>query len=188
MSMSNRRLAQRRLTEVWRDLHDLRSIVGVKQNQMCRDILKHFGVTEIPKCKDQLLEKALEASQDHRFTKLTFSLLSKPKKANSEPRTPKTKNPRPDKAFYSSWAWKSLRYEAIKANGRRCQCCGWTPDQGGDNHLVVDHIKPRKKFPELELSASNLQVLCNDCNMGKSDKHFDDFRDKQVPLNHSNKP
>src|SRR5262249_39926358 len=30
-----------------------------------------------------------------------------------------------------------------------------------------DHIKPRSKFPELELELGNLQVLCADCNLGK---------------------
>lgn len=42
--------------------------------------------------------------------------------------------------------------------------------------LVVDHIKPRSKFPELELKEDNLQLLCNSCNMGKSNKDETDFR------------
>lgn len=77
--------------------------------------------------------------------------------------------------FYSSWAWKDLRYKAIKLHGRKCQCCGWTPSDG-NGRIVVDHIKPRRKYPKLELELSNLQVLCNDCNMGKSNKYHDDFR------------
>lgn len=81
---------------------------------------------------------------------------------------------KPD-SFYSSWAWKDLRYKAIKLHGRKCQCCGWVPADG-NGRLVVDHIKPRRKHPKLELELSNLQVLCNDCNMGKSNKHNDDFR------------
>ena len=31
----------------------------------------------------------------------------------------------------------------------------------------VDHIKPRSKYPKLALVKSNLQVMCEDCNLGK---------------------
>ena len=79
--------------------------------------------------------------------------------------------------FYSSWEWKQVRYEALKMHGNRCMCCGWEPMQGNKGRLCVDHIKPRSKFPKLALSLSNLQVLCNSCNMGKSNKHTDDFRE-----------
>jgi len=80
-------------------------------------------------------------------------------------------------AFYASWEWKAARYEALKLHGRRCQCCGWRPGDTPLGHLVVDHIKPRSKHPELQLDVSNLQCLCNDCNMGKSNVYEDDFRD-----------
>jgi len=78
--------------------------------------------------------------------------------------------------FYSSWEWKSVRYEALRAYGHRCQCCGWSPGDTKSGRLVVDHIKPRSKYPALELDVANLQVLCNDCNMGKSNVFEDDFR------------
>jgi 5-methylcytosine-specific restriction endonuclease McrA len=81
--------------------------------------------------------------------------------------------------FYASWEWKRVRYEALKIHGRRCQCCGWQPGDC-DGHLVVDHIKPRRRYPELELELSNLQVLCNDCNMGKGAAYEDDFRSLEV--------
>ncbi|RYZ77711.1 MAG: hypothetical protein EOP05_00795 [Proteobacteria bacterium] len=42
--------------------------------------------------------------------------------------------------------------------------------------MHVDHIKPRSKYPHLELEFSNLQVLCRQCNFGKSNKYEDDFR------------
>ena len=71
-------------------------------------------------------------------------------------------------SFYSSWEWKKLRFQTFERLGRRCMCCGWSPDQGGKGHLCVDHIKPRSKFPSLELEPTNMQVLCNSCNMGKS--------------------
>lgn len=83
--------------------------------------------------------------------------------------------PRKD-TFYSSWDWKRIRYEAIRLHGQRCQCCGWQPGDTDYGHLVVDHIKPRSRFPNLALEVGNLQVLCNDCNMGKSNVYADDFR------------
>ena len=78
--------------------------------------------------------------------------------------------------FYQSWEWKEARFKALKIHGRRCLCCGWSPVSGGENHLVVDHIKPIRTHPHLALDPNNHQVLCNDCNMGKSYKHTDDFR------------
>jgi hypothetical protein len=74
--------------------------------------------------------------------------------------------------FYSSWEWKKARFEAIKKYGPVCMCCG------SAERIVVDHIKPRSKFPEIELDLDNLQILCNDCNMGKSNDDYTDFRPK----------
>ena len=84
--------------------------------------------------------------------------------------------PKPSIGFYDSWAWKSARFVALKHHGRRCQCCGWRPGDSPIGYLVVDHIRPLAIYPALALSQSNLQVLCNDCNMGKGRGHTDDFR------------
>lgn len=78
--------------------------------------------------------------------------------------------------FYSSWERKRVRYEALAKFEHRCQCCGWQPGDTSRGYLVVDHIKPRRKFPSLALDVNNLQVLCNDCNMGKGHVYQDDFR------------
>jgi 5-methylcytosine-specific restriction endonuclease McrA len=61
--------------------------------------------------------------------------------------------------------WLLLRYKAFKLYGNQCACCGAKPPQVV---LHVDHIKPKSKFPELAFSLSNLQILCEACNMGKS--------------------
>lgn len=82
----------------------------------------------------------------------------------------------PKDGFYSSWEWKQVRYEALAKFSHRCQCCGWQPGDTTHGYLVVDHIKPRRKFPELALDVNNTQVLCNDCNMGKGHVYQDDFR------------
>lgn len=47
--------------------------------------------------------------------------------------------------------------------------------------MQVDHIQPLSKYPELALVEDNLQVLCKDCNMGKSNQYADDFRAKPSP-------
>ena len=79
--------------------------------------------------------------------------------------------------FYDSQAWHELRYKALKKSDGRCQLCG--ARQTAENPLQVDHIKPRSKHPELALTLSNLQVLCRDCNQGKSNTDETDWRKPQ---------
>ncbi len=76
--------------------------------------------------------------------------------------------------FYESRDWLTLRYEVLRIHGARCQCCGNGPKTGKPLH--VDHIKPRSKHPELQLDRDNLQVLCEDCNKGKSNIDETDWR------------
>lgn len=76
--------------------------------------------------------------------------------------------------FLSSYDWRKLRMEALKKYGAKCQCCGATPTTGAV--MNVNHIKPRKFFPELALSLSNLQVLCHECNHGKGNWDSTDWR------------
>lgn len=76
--------------------------------------------------------------------------------------------------FLQSYAWRKLRMEAILKYGRKCQCCGSTPETGAI--INVDHIKPRKLFPQLALELSNLQVLCHECNHGKGNWDQTDWR------------
>ena len=76
--------------------------------------------------------------------------------------------------FYKSREWRALRVKALVNQGRKCCMCGRTPNDGIILH--VDHIKPRSKYPELELKLRNLQILCEDCNLGKSNKYEEDWR------------
>lgn len=77
-------------------------------------------------------------------------------------------------AFLLSYEWRRLRMEVIKERGARCECCGASPKDGIVIH--VDHIKPRRKYPELALSKANLQVLCEVCNHGKGNWDQTDWR------------
>ena len=79
-------------------------------------------------------------------------------------------------AFLLTYEWRKVRMEALKKYGARCQCCGATPSHGAV--MNVDHIKPRSRFPALELDIENLQVLCEACNIGKSNTDTTDWRDK----------
>lgn len=73
--------------------------------------------------------------------------------------------------FLQSYEWRQLRFLALQKYGRRCQCCGASPESGAVMH--VDHVKPRRKFPALALDINNLQVLCEDCNHGKGNLTVD---------------
>lgn len=73
--------------------------------------------------------------------------------------------------FYRTRAWRVLRYRAIKKYGNRCMCCGRIADP-----IHVDHIKPRSKYPELALDINNLQILDDDCNLGKGAWDSTDWR------------
>lgn len=90
----------------------------------------------------------------------------------------KSKYKQAREAFYFSREWRELRYQALKANDGKCSCCGRGASSGAVLH--VDHIQPRSKFPALELMLSNLQVLCEDCNVGKSNKDVTDWRPRLV--------
>ena len=63
--------------------------------------------------------------------------------------------------------WQKLRYQAFVKYGNVCACCG--PKDGVKMH--VDHIKPKSIYPELEYELDNLQILCSECNIAKSNKN-----------------
>lgn len=75
--------------------------------------------------------------------------------------------------FLKSYAWCNLRYAKLVSCDNRCMCCGRSVKQGAV--LNVDHIKPRRLFPELALEPSNLQVLCSECNKGKASASITKF-------------
>ena len=58
-----------------------------------------------------------------------------------------------------------LRYRILTRDNSTCQCCGAKASDGVQLH--IDHIKPVSKGGTNILE--NLQTLCKDCNLGKSD-------------------
>ena len=76
--------------------------------------------------------------------------------------------------FLQSYEWRRTRVHALRNNDGRCELCGRSKKDGIQLH--VDHIKPRKKYPESALDVNNLQVLCNECNHGKGNWDETDWR------------
>lgn len=81
--------------------------------------------------------------------------------------------------FYKTKEWKQLRYRALKDMGNVCMLCGASPKFGAIIH--VDHVKPRSIYPELAFDISNLQILCKDCNEGKSNTDQTNWKRRQIP-------
>jgi len=100
--------------------------------------------------------------------------------ANSNPNKRKKKKiVKPQgESFLLSYEWRVTRMKVLVRDGARCACCGSTAKDGV--RMNVDHIKPRKTHPELALNMSNLQVLCEVCNHGKSNWDTTDWRKQHL--------
>ena len=59
-----------------------------------------------------------------------------------------------------------LRFQVLKRDNFKCCMCGRSPSSTPDLELHIDHIKPYSKGGETVIE--NLQTLCSDCNLGKS--------------------
>lgn len=60
-----------------------------------------------------------------------------------------------------------LRYKVLKRDNYSCKLCGNSPAKNPNVVLHIDHILPWSKGGETIIE--NLQTLCQDCNLGKSD-------------------
>jgi 5-methylcytosine-specific restriction endonuclease McrA len=81
----------------------------------------------------------------------------------------------PSQLFYKSREWRELRVSVLEEYECKCMMCGCSPKEHGIV-VHVDHIKPRSTHPHLELRKDNLQILCEDCNLGKSNYYITDWR------------
>lgn len=108
-------------------------------------------------------------------TKIVFSKKNTSVKVKKKSRKEKRQLIGSGDEFYKSQEWLRLRYRVIKKYGGECMACG----RSRKRHQVVihvDHILPRSKFPRQALSFENLQILCEDCNIGKSNIDSTDWR------------
>jgi ATP adenylyltransferase len=67
----------------------------------------------------------------------------------------------------------TIRYTVLKRAGGKCELCGCSAKE---RPLHVDHILPRSKGGKNDLS--NLQALCDRCNLAKGNRDDTDFRIK----------
>lgn len=135
---------------------------------MSKKIKQRLAALEAEKARYEWAARVLKEHTDD---------ATQPKKARKREKRQRKTFQRFGGDFLQSYEWRRLRMEAIKKHGARCQCCGASPADGAV--LNVDHIKPRKFFPELALTLSNLQVLCHDCNHGKGNWDMTDWREKE---------
>lgn len=69
---------------------------------------------------------------------------------------------------------EAARYDALRAGDGRCELCGRSKHHGAV--LNVDHVRNRRNFPRLVLDPRNLQVPDGACNLGKGNRHANDWR------------
>jgi len=66
----------------------------------------------------------------------------------------------------------TVRYDVLRRAGGKCELCGCSAKE---RPLHVDHIIPRSKLGSND--PSNLQALCERCNLAKGNRDQTDFRD-----------
>jgi hypothetical protein len=106
----------------------------------------------------ELRAAVVECWLEHQAGKLNQSFLSK-----TALKATIRKSPRIQK---SKGIEKTLRYAVLMKAGFKCQACGAKPLPDNSVSLHIDHILPKSMGgSDLE---QNLQVLCADCNLSKS--------------------
>lgn len=66
------------------------------------------------------------------------------------------------KQFYSSKAWRELRYQTLLDNGFICNVCKVR------EATIGDHIIPTKVRWDMRLDKNNIQAICNECHNRKT--------------------
>lgn len=74
-------------------------------------------------------------------------------------------------SFYYTQDWQVISSFIRSIYPKKCMKCNKK-----NTEFHVDHIIPRSIKPDLELDFRNLQVLCKDCNLEKSNKESIDYR------------
>ena len=138
----------------------------LKRLDKIRNYKKNHGISVLDKLNAGQLHEALHGKKNNNRPVKKKRIRKKTKRVKRAKRKQDT--------FYDSKEWREVRYKALKLHGRQCLCCGAKPP---GVVLHVDHIKPRSKFPNLELDINNLQILCKDCNLGKSNYDDIDYRE-----------
>jgi len=83
------------------------------------------------------------------------------------------------KSFYQSQEWRMLRVDVIEEQHGECQMCGRSHKKHGVV-IHVDHIVPLSIDWSRRLDKTNLQLLCEDCNLGKVNHYSTDWRRSKI--------
>lgn len=138
-----------------------------KASKKARRLAKKDKIQSGLKAEVADLQRKLEKAE--KLTLQTKAALEKSERfAKKFKEYPKYKKGMKSEDFYRTREWRNLRWKILEKSRGCCEVCG-----KGKKHVVllhVDHIKPRSKFPELELDSSNMQILCEECNIGKGAK------------------
>jgi predicted restriction endonuclease len=143
LNISNEELFEN-IVHVWTNLGK-----QPKYNDMTRDISKYSAGTYEKRFSGwrKALEHFVDWANEGQLPDIEIS----PSQSRSH-KTPRNIN------------WR-LRALVLMRDGARCQLCGATPQDGSKLH--VDHIFPWSEGGETVIA--NLQILCERCNIGKSD-------------------
>lgn len=147
-----------------------------KELAMYCQIPSKFSALEVVICAAAKLDVTVSGTihPNSQIKTLHRKLMAKRRARKSKKKATSASKSKVQKDFYSTRAWKILRYQAFEKYGNRCQCCGATP--GDDVVLHIDHIKPKSTHPDLAMDLNNLQVLCAWCNIGKINQWDTDWR------------
>ena len=164
--------------------YDIGIIASKKQKLMIKKVLRHEPASM--KKPRYLIGRNVEGSWWEKFLLLHPDLEIKKKRVRRKKLKKGGKNwawkpgSKTDE-FYSSREWRTLRVRVLEQYQCKCMMCGESPKVHGIV-IHVDHIKPRSNYPELALTFSNLQLLCEACNLGKSNKYDTDWRPGELEI------
>lgn len=162
------------LNKLWKKIHNVRVMTGSSQTSRISDVIQYYGY-EVPYLEHDRVELVNKIIFNRKLKDMPEGQRVKVFHGKVKARVEKELS---NREFYASQPWQKLRYQALRLSDRRCQCCGFRPGPNEKGRLHVDHIKPRSKYPELALKLINLQILCDQCNQGKSNIYEDDWRDQ----------
>jgi len=72
-----------------------------------------------------------------------------------------------DRRFYCSTRWKGFR-DYLKSKAEYVFCVECRKEGSLVKATQLDHVKPRKQYPELAFSEENIQPLCGKCHRRKT--------------------
>lgn len=73
--------------------------------------------------------------------------------------------------FYKTYTWKKFRNEQMRKKKYRCEEC-WKKGYYR-KATVLHHIKHLREYPELALTESNMEALCEECH---KEAHPEEFK------------